>query len=354
MSVARRRPTIQDVALAAGVSVATVSRSLAGRPNVARPTRDRVIEIARQLDYAPDPAASRLAAGRTRTIAVLVTKLSSWYFSTVVAGIEEVCSAAGYDVLVLGASDRQQVGRLLHDRFHLERRCDGLIAVDVQLTDDDATAIASRRIALATVGTSVGSAPSVRIDNREIGRLAGEHLVGLGHRRLAVIGSSADDPIDFDIARHRFEGFANALQAGGLPVESAKLVGGDFTIEGGERAMCSLLADGDPPTAVFAMSDEMAFGALVELRRRGLRAPSDMSVVGVDDHEFSRVVSLTTVRQPVIEHGVSVAHVVLDALSRGPAEKQGERVPHGVTILAPVELVVRASTGRPEPSNDRW
>jgi len=130
----RQRTRIEDVAAAAGVSVATVSRALRNLPNVAETTRHRVIEIAAELNYRADPAAARLAAGTTRTITVVVPHLSSWYFSTVIAGAEAVCSEAGYECLGLGVGTFEKCNQLLEEQSHFERRTDGLILVNIPAT----------------------------------------------------------------------------------------------------------------------------------------------------------------------------------------------------------------------------
>ena len=133
--------------------MATVSRALRGLPNVAPSTRERVAEVATSLNYQPDPAASRLAAGRTGTITVMVPHLSSWYFSHVIAGAEAVSAEAGYDFLVIGVGSRAECSRLLDERYHLERRTDGVVLVNMPASDDEADSLRSRGIALATVGS---------------------------------------------------------------------------------------------------------------------------------------------------------------------------------------------------------
>ena len=197
------RATIEDVAAAAGVSVATVSRALRGLPNVAVSTRDRVVTVAEQLDYRPDPAASRLAAGRTRTITVGIPALNGWYFSTVVAGAEAVCNDAGYGFQVVGIASQADLDRLLDERHQLERRTDGLILVDVGIDASTAESLRHRGIGLATIGLTVEGFPSVRIDDELVGEMAAEHLVGLGHCRIGLIGGMADNPMNFSVPTAR-------------------------------------------------------------------------------------------------------------------------------------------------------
>jgi DNA-binding LacI/PurR family transcriptional regulator len=210
-----RRATIEDVAAAANVSVATVSRALRGLPNVAPSTRARVGEAATGLNHQPDPAASRLAAGATTTLLVMVPSTSSWYFAQVIAGAEAVAAETSHDFLAIGVRSLEQRDRLLDEAYRLERRADGVPMVNIGATDDQATSLRRRGIGLATIGTRAPGCPAVQVDDEAVGRLAAEHLVGLGHRRLGVIGGSLDDPLSFDVPLLRRRGFAAGLPARG-------------------------------------------------------------------------------------------------------------------------------------------
>ena len=348
-----RRATIEDVATAADVSVATVSRAMRGLPNVATSTRERVVDVAASLNYRPDPAASRLAARKTKTITVGVPSLSGWYFSTVVAGAEAVCSEAGYEFQVIAVGSLVARDRLLDDEHQIERRTDGLILVDVAPSPAQASALAARGVTLTTVGRSLGGHPSVSIDDEEVGRMAARHLLSLGHRSFGVIEGSSNDPMDFVVPKSRRRGFAEELRSTGVELASGAVQPGNFDVDGGREAMDALL-DLDPrPTAVFAMSDEMAFGSLMALHDRGLRAGSDVSVMGVDDHEFARVVDLTTIRQPVADHGAVAARLLIDAMSAVAETDAGDTSTNAtevastypVVVRPALQLVVRASTG---------
>lgn len=334
-----RRSTIENVAETAGVSVATVSRALRGLPNVAVSTRQHIELVAKDLGYAPDPAASRLAAGRTRTITAVIPHLGSWYFSNVVAGTEAICAEAGYDLLVLGVGSLNDLSRLLSEEYHLERRTDGLVLVDVAMTDDEVTSITDRGVAIATVGTMTPGHPSVRIDDEAVGRMAADHLLELGHQRIAMISGTRGDPLRFEVPQLRHTGFLDTLNKRGIGVDPSMIASGDFLIEGGRDAMGALLDHPDPPTAVFAMSDEMAFGALMALDERGLTVGRDISLIGVDDHEFSRVVALTTIGQRVTDHGATAARLLLNTMD----DADGDRVEVS-HVMAPIELIQRSTT----------
>jgi len=333
------RARIEDVAAAANVSVATVSRALRGLPNVAESTRLRVAAIAESMDYRPDPAASRLAAGRSRTVTIVVPHLSTWYFSTVIAGAEAVCAEAGYECLVVGVGNIDECNRLLDEPFHLERRTDGLVLVNIPATEARAESLGRRGVMLSTVGTRTPGHPAVLIDDVRAGRMAANHLIGLGHRHIGLISGQRDDPMNFAVPRMRREGFRSALDAAGLAFDETLVQSGNFGIDGGQEAMGSLLDRSDPPTAAFAMSDEMAFGALLALSERGLRAGADVSLIGVDDHDVSRVVGLTTIRQRVAGQGAAAMRALLMRLASADAP--------AIVVDSPLELVVRSTTPRP-------
>jgi LacI family transcriptional regulator, repressor for deo operon, udp, cdd, tsx, nupC, and nupG len=332
------RSRIEDVASAAGVSVATVSRALRGLPNVAVSTRARVEAAARDLNYRPDPYASRLAAGRSRTIAIVVPFINSWYFANVIAGAQAVCADDGYDLLVLTAPSPTARTTTVADTFGLDRRVDGMIFVEVALADDDIAELEHLRLGVVTIGQRTTPFPSVNVDNVAVGRAAAGHLIELGHARIGILVGQAEDPVNFDVPGDRIDGVRAALAAAGLEIDPDLVAPGQFTVEGGHRAATALLTRGPLPTALFALSDEMAFGAALAARELGIDIPGDVSLVGVDDHEVAEVMGLTTVRQGVVEHGATAAAALLRRLageSSGPLHD-----------VRPTELVVRRSTRR--------
>jgi LacI family repressor for deo operon, udp, cdd, tsx, nupC, and nupG len=336
----KRRARIEDVAQAANVSVATVSRALRGLPNVAESTRARVIEVAEAMHYEANPAAARLAAGRTRTIIIMVPHLASWYFSSVIAGAEAVCNESGYEFLVIAVGNLEECSRLLDDHARIERRTDGIVLVTIPATDAQAASLRERGVALSTIGTRTAGAPSVFIDDAAVGRLGAQTLIDLGHRRIALISGVGPDPLNFEVPKQRTSGFEAVMKSAGLTVDAALTVGGNFGIDGGQEAMSRLLDLDDPPTAVFAMSDEMAFGAMMELSRRNLSPGVDISLIGVDDHEFARVVGLTTIRQSVGHHGAAAARALITTM------QQRAHLANDELITEPTELVVRSTAGR--------
>jgi LacI family transcriptional regulator, repressor for deo operon, udp, cdd, tsx, nupC, and nupG len=335
----RRRATIEDVAASAGVSVATVSRAMRGLPNVALSTRERVLAIANELSYRPDPAAARLATGRARAIAVVVPLLNSWYFSQVVAGAEAVCAEEGYDAVVMGVSSNASRRALLDTTTSIHRKVDGLVFVDVALDPDDESTLADRNLALVSIGGFNTHFPSIGIDDVAVGDIATSHLLELGHRRIGLIAGQHHDPLDFQVPVLRRRGHLRALERWGVAADPSIEAAGNFSVVGGRDAMAAMLDLAEPPTAVFAMSDEMAFGALLAARQAGVPVPGELSVVGVDDHDVSLVMGLTTVRQTVADLGARATRMLMAQLNGAPAVATREETP--------IELIVRETTGAP-------
>ncbi len=332
-----RTATIEDVAEAAGVSVATVSRALRGLPNVAAGTRQRVEQAAEALRYRPDPAAARLATGRTKTVGLAIPILDSWYFTKVMSGAEIELSNAGYDMLIFSLATEEARYRVLTGP--IVKRVDGLILVDLNLNDEELRSLLVDGVRIATIGYELSGASKVLVDDRRLAQEAVCHLIDIGHRRIALVGGDPDDPQRFAVPKLRRSGYQDALRSHGIPIRPDYEVSGSFSTDGGYAAALALFALDEPPTAIFAMSDEMAFGVWRAAAERGLSIPGDVSVVGVDDHELSAVVGLTTMQQEVTEHGVVAARLLLGHLS-GESDEPGS---HAVNAT----LVRRTSTAPP-------
>ncbi|MEZ5115290.1 MAG: LacI family DNA-binding transcriptional regulator [Candidatus Nanopelagicales bacterium] len=339
--------TIRDVAAAAGVSTATVSRALRGLPHVDDETRDRVRRVAQELDYVVTPSASRLASGRTGSVAVVTPFLSRWFFATVLSGVEQVLRGRDLDLLLFAVGDPTEEHRIPPER-RLRSRVDGIIVISLPIEEDEAAALLTTGLPTSLIGVQAPRTPSVLIDDVAAGERAVTHLVELGHRRIGVIGGRPM-PSAFAPEHDRYEGYRRALAAVGREPDPMLEAFGYFTVAGGEAAMQALLSNPDPPTAVFAMSDEMAFGAIRALTARGLRPGADVSVVGVDGHDLGDVVGLTTVAQPVPDLGRIAAETLLMQMDRRPVDLAGPvalSVPARPRVL-PTRLVVRSSTAPP-------
>lgn len=338
--------TIEDVAAAAGVSVATVSRALRNLPNVAPSTRERVQAVADSLNYVANAAAANLAVGRTTsstaastgTVAAVVPVLDSWYFAKAVAGTEAVLKESNFDLLLYAMTNESERQEFVSGRTDWMRRSDGLIMFDLRLSDSEALRMQANGAKIVTIGTTTPCFPSLMLDEITATRAAVDHLVSKGHRRIGVITGDEKD-LGFRVPILRLEGFRQGLEAVGIERDAELEVPGGFSTEGGREAMAELLKLDDPPTAVFAMSDEMAFGALQLMRQQGLRAPDDIAVVGFDDNDLADLFELTTVRQDVDQIGATAARMILASIQGGGTPNDG--APD--RVLRETTLVIRSS-----------
>ena len=344
--VNRTRPgagaNIEAVARLAGVSTATVSRALRGLPNVSAQTRSRVLKAASDLDYVSSPSASRLASGQTHSIGVVTPYLGRWFFGQVLSGAEEVLRAAGYDVLLYALPDEASRAGFFA-RMPLRRRVDGVLVLTLPMEGAEIEQLGALGVPIGSVGVPGPGVSCVSIDDAAAARLAVNHLVNLGHQRIALIGGGTSEPIHFTVPNDRLAGYRGAMADAGLPVPAGFEADGAFTFVGGESAMASLLSLPNPPTAVFAESDEMAMGALRTIRHSGLRCPDDISVVGFDDHELAEMVDLTTIAQPVHEQGRVAADLLLARIAGAEAADS----------QLPTRIVLRSSTSPPRERRSR-
>ena len=327
--------SIEDVARRAGVSIATVSRALRGLPDVAAATRDRVLAAAAELDYVPSPFAARLASGRTATVGVVVPFVNRWFFAEVIDTVETALRNAGFDLLLYNLGDEDGRARFF-DVMPMRKRVDGVLVVSLVLTDAEFDALASLGVPVGLLGLQRPGFVSSSIDDVASARVAVEHLLALGHRRIGLIGGDTDDPMRFTPPLHRRDGYRDALDAAGVAPEPDLEVLGYFTSAGGGEAMHRLLDLAERPSAVFAESDEMAYGALRTIRRAGLRVPHDVAVVGFDDQANAELMDLTTIRQPVAEQALDVTTRLLAGIAEPDVA--------GDAVVLPTELVVRGST----------
>lgn len=349
----RRGPSIEDVAREAGVSVATVSRALRGLPNVAANTRARVEKVAKQLDYQADPSAARLATGQTKLVQLATPTVDGWYFSRFLAGAIDHLIGNGYEALMHPVEDPAAREQFLSNLLRMKKSVDGVIVVDLNISEDSATELWNEDIRMVTAGFSTRPFPAVVVDDYRVGYIATEHLLELGHTRIGVISGEPNHPLAFSVPGLRLAGYTGALGAAGIAVDPLLEQSGHFTVTGGRSAMERILDMDDPPTALFVMSDEMAFGAWSVMNERGLSWPDDMAIIGIDDHELAPLVGLSTIRLAPRRLGAHAAEMLLrsitapragdddgasaDALASGTEESQKwlELVPRTSTVGQP-------------------
>lgn len=328
---------IKEVAEEAGVSSATVSRALRGLHHVNDATRSKIIAAAQKLNYPLTPAKSNSSSSRTNSVGVVAPYISRWYFSQVISGAEQALREAGLDLLLYNFSQMKGRERLFQHQL-LKGRVDALIVISLPPTVEEFDSMISLGIPIALVGMDHPKCASVKIDDIAGARSATQHLVNQGHKKIGLMSGRPDDPFNFSVPQDRRKGFMQVLAENGLEWLPQREVHGDFTMHTAVRAMDDLLARPNRPTAIFCESDEMAMGAMQALRRHGLKAPDDISIVGFDGHEMAEFSELTTIEQPVQLMGEMAAWSIMERLRKPNVEPP--------TLVLPTTLVVRNSTRR--------
>lgn len=300
-------------------------------------TRARVEAAVRDLDYKPNALASSLRRLRTENIIVVVPDIHNPFFSGVVQGIEHIAHAHGHKVL-LGETQNSQQRLDTYAAMLVRKEADGLILLGALLPSVVQRAVASGEpppvpIVMACEYFAGLQAPNVRIDNVAAAAAATDHLLQLGHRRIAMISGPSGNPL----VKDRLKGYRQQLAKADITVPAEFVGRGDFTLQSGYHAMQKLLALTHKPTAVFCANDEMAMGAIRAAKDAGKRVPQDLSVVGFDDIQFAEYYDppLTTIRQPRREIGETAMRLILDVFAKRNAP---------TSVVLPHVLVVRGST----------
>lgn len=329
--------SIKDIAREAQVSHPTVSRALRHSPLVNRDTAERIRQISERMGYRANAVARGLVTRKTWTIGAVVTTIADPFIGEVVSGVEELANDNGYSVFLANCNaDPERELRVVH--LFQERRVDGILILSSRVGALYMPLLSQLRVPIVLINSHHPDqfAHSVMIDNLASGCAAAQHLIDLGHRRIAYIGDRQGLQSDIE----RFAGYREALTMADYPFEPELIVHGDGRAEEGRLAMNRLLELPAPPTAVFCYNDLTAMGALRAIRSQGLRVPHDISIVGFDDLAIASYMEppLTTVRQPKQMMGRMATEILL-RLFAGADEK--------TQIQVPGELMVRESTSSP-------
>ena len=330
--IARTRVTIRDVAARAGVSRQTISRVINGSERVSATTEERVRAVILELGYQPNAIARFMARGHTETLICLAPNLTDYTFASVIGGAETAVRAQGY--YLMSSSPDPATFAALVDELIGGGHAEGLLVINPFVDDRHQHLPTDAPVVLIGAYACDHPASSVSLDDPAAGRLAMEHLLGLGHRRIATITG----PLTEDCARERLVAYQVTMAAAGVAVAASWITEGDWSADSGYRALNLIMSGADQPTAIFAQNDQMAVGVLRAARDRGLAVPAALSVIGVDDIPLAAHFEppLTTVRQEFTEIGRVAAGLLIGAL-----ETPGDPPVH--VRLAP-RLVVRQST----------
>jgi DNA-binding LacI/PurR family transcriptional regulator len=296
---------IADVARIAGVSKSTASRALSGSGYVSDETRVRVASAAASLGYVPSTSAVSLATGRTRTVGVIMPTVTRWFFGEVLEGVQRSLLTHGLDLTLYTAGPNDSTRELVYRDFLSRRRFDGLIAVGLDPVDRDVDMMRSLNRPIVTVASGDIDGVDIAIDDEHAVRRATEHLIDLGHRSIVFLGGLRAHWAHVDELRYR--GYLRTMEAAGLGGYAQHAMS-PVTLPGGFEVAVDLLSDtAHRPTGIVAVCDEVAIGAIIAAQRLGISVPGELSIIGIDDHEYAEMFALTTLAQNPREQG---AHAV--------------------------------------------
>ncbi len=333
----KRSATIRDVAKRADVGIGTVSRVLNDSPAVSPATRQRVLAAIQELNFSPNPAARRLSLGKSLTIGVIVPFFTNPSVIDRMRGIEAVVAESHYDLVLFNVETQARRDACFHDVPRSERM-DGVLIISLHLESRDARRFIESQVPTVLIDAVHPDFDWVIVDNVAGGYLATQHLIQLGHRRIAYISDELDQPFESAPVKDRYQGYVKALTEANIPLKSEYYRQGELKTAVARQLAHELLDQPQPPTAIFAYSDIQAIGVLEAAEERGINVPRDLSVIGYDDIEIAEYLGLTTIRQSLFESGARGAELLLKAMTQPTSERQ--------QVMLPTELVNRKTTGR--------
>lgn len=322
--------TIYDVAREAGVSMATVSRVVNNNPNVKPQTRKKVFEAIERLGYRPNAVARGLASKKTTTVGVVIPDISNAIFAEVARGIEDIANMYHYNIILCNA-DKKKEKEIRVINTLLEKQVDGLLFMGGTVTNEHVQAFHTANVPIVLCGTTVegDTMPAVDIDHEKAAYDAVQLLLQKGHRRIAMISGTLQDPNN---GFARYQGYKRALEEAGIPLNEDLVRIGNYRYESGFDAMKYFLQLADKPTAVFSATDEMAIGAIHAAQDLGLHIPEDISIISVDNSRMASMVRplLSTVAQPMYDIGAVSMRLLTKLMNKENVDKGKITLPHEV------------------------
>ncbi|MEX1030661.1 MAG: catabolite control protein A [Paenibacillaceae bacterium] len=324
--------TIYDVAREASVSMATVSRVVNNNPNVKPQTRKKVFEAIERLGYRPNAVARGLASKKTTTVGVVIPDISNAIFAEVARGIEDIANMYHYNIILCNA-DKKKDKEIRVINTLLEKQVDGLLFMGGAVTEDHIQAFRTSSVPIVLCATTDegDNYPSVDIDHTAAAEDAVSTLIENGHRRIAMISGTLQDPSN---GFARYQGYKNALDKAGITIKDDLVRIGNYRYESGLEVAQYFLELQDKPTAIFAANDEMAIGAIHAIQDKGLRVPEDVSVISVDNVRMASMVRplLSTVAQPMYDIGAVSMRLLTKLMKKESVTNSRVILPHEVIL----------------------
>jgi len=338
----KKRITIKDIARIANVSHTTVSRALNNRSRIRSETKEKILFIARDLDYRPNLVARSLVMRRTKTLGLVITTIANPFYTELALGIESTARELGYNIILSFTHSDLSIEKQSIDMLR-SKGVDGIILTSAHIGDPNIRSLAEEGFPIILVNRRTyhpivkEKVDYVGVDNILGGFLAVEHLIRLGHQRIGVIGGSSESSVGFE----RLEGGKKALETYGLELLTDFFLDGDFLKESGYQGGKRFIKMAEPPTAIFATNDYMALGAYQAILEEGRKVPEEIAIVGFNDIEFTAMkgIELTTIGQKKYEMGSIAIKTLVEKIEGGEIKSSTKEI-----ILNP-ELIIRKTCG---------
>jgi len=336
-----KKITIKDIARLANVSHTTVSRALNNKSRIRPETKEKILSIARELNYRPNFVARSLVMKRTKTLGLVITNIANPFYTELAQGIETMAIKLGYNIILCSTHSDLSTEKLYIEMLR-SKGVDGILFSSAHMEDPNIVDLAEEGFPIILVNRRTyhqmvrEKVDYVGVDNIRGGFLAIEHLIRVGHKRIGVIGGSSESSVGFE----RLEGGKKALTTYGLEVRGDYFLEGDFLKGSGYQGGKKFLKMDEPPTAIFATNDYMALGTYQAILEEGIKIPEDMALIGFNDIEFTsmRGIELTTIGQKKYEMGALAVKTLVERI-------EGGKVGPSKEIILEPELIIRKTCG---------